>query len=302
MTLQFASAGGPAAVARSLLLALALVPAAATISAQTLLEGPAGAVTAEDVESATLRLPKAAREATLARPGAVRRQADEVYQRRALAAEARRNGLDQDPAVAAQVRLAVERVLSDAQLEKLDAAAAPADADVARFARDLYRENPERFRMPEQTKASHILVPRGAEGRGRERAEALREQLKAGASFEKLAREQSADAASAAKGGDLGWFAAGTMVPEFEQAVAALKNPGDLSEVVETRFGFHIARLDGRRPAGVRSFDEVREELERDVRAKVQRDARQQKVGELMQGVKPDAAAIEALARKYQQP
>lgn len=273
-----------------------------TAGAQPLLQGPEATVSADDVRAAAQRIPGASRDALLSRPENVVRQAEDLYVRRALAAEARRDGLDKDPVVAALLRQAQERILSDARLAEIDIAALPSDELVARYARDLYRENPARFNAPAQTRARHILIGRSDDGKARERAEALLAQLKDGASFEALAREQSADLATASRGGDLGWFASGAMVPEFEQALAALENPGDLSGIVETRFGFHIVRLEGRRAAGQRSFDDVRGELEREVRAKAQAEARQAKVRELLGGAKPDTAAIEAFSRSFAKP
>ncbi|TLN01845.1 peptidylprolyl isomerase, partial [bacterium] len=82
---------------------------------------------------------------------------------------------------------------------------------------------------------------------------------KKGASFEELARKNSADA-SAAKGGDLGWFSKGTMVPEFDKVAFGLKD-GELSNVVKTPYGFHIIKVTGKRAAGVRSFDEVKDQI-----------------------------------------
>lgn len=288
------------AALRPSLPAFLLALAAGTGAAQTLLTGPAGSVTAADLLAAGARTPQAARDALYARPDSVRRQAEDLYIRRALATEAERDALDRDPAVQAQLRLARERVLSDARLERIDAAALPSDAEVTRYARELYRENPQRFKLPAQTRASHILVRRGDDGKGRERAQELLAQLRAGAPFERLAREHSADGASAGKGGDLGWFSAGQMVKEFDQAMTALQKPGDLSDVVETQFGYHIVRLDERRDAGARSFDEVRDDLERDVRVRLTREARQQKMRALLADAQPDLQAIGAFTQPYQ--
>ena len=71
----------------------------------------------------------------------------------------------------------------------------------------------------------------------------------------------SLDTSNAGKGGDLGFFGRGKMVPAFEEAAFALTEPGQLSDLVETQFGYHIIRLEARRDAGRRSFDEVRDEL-----------------------------------------
>ena len=92
------------------------------------------------------------------------------------------------------------------------------------------------------------------------------------------------------------------MVDEFHKALAVLKKPGELAPIVETKFGFHIVRLQGRRPPGVRSFDEVRQDLEREVRAKAQADARKDKMRVLREAAQTDNAAIEALAQTFRKP
>ncbi|NWG73168.1 MAG: peptidylprolyl isomerase [Rubrivivax sp.] len=291
-----------AGASRLRVLAAALALAAGWAHAQSLIQGPAGTVDGTDVRAAMQSVPLASRQAMLARPDTVLRQAENLYLRRALAAEAVRDGLDKDPMVAEALRQARERILSDARLAAIERAALPPDSEITRYARDLYLQDPAKYRTPEQTRASHILVARSPDGKARERAEALLARVRAGESFETLAREHSADGASASKGGDLGWFVSGQMVKPFEEAVAALKNPGELAPIVETQFGFHVVRLDGRRPAGERSFDEVREAIEADVRAKAQREARQAKARELLRDAKPDIAAIEAFARQQPRP
>jgi peptidyl-prolyl cis-trans isomerase C len=278
------------------------IACAVSAHAQPLLQGPAGTVTAEDVKAAVQAVPAASRDAILSRPDQVQRQLQDLYLRRALAAEAERTDLDKDPLVATQLQQARERVLSDARLAAIDRAASPADAVVAANARDLYRAAPERFRAPAQTRARHILISRSEDGMAREKAESLLAQIKGGASFDELARKESADLATARNGGDLGWISAGSVVKEFEDALAALKNPGDLAPVVETQFGYHIVRLDERRPAGVRPFEEVRPEIEREIRTQAQLEARRAKVRELMDPVKPDPAAVEAFSNSFRKP
>lgn len=92
------------------------------------------------------------------------------------------------------------------------------------------------------TRISHIVVRSETEAN-----EALA-QLKSGGSFAEVAKQCSIDATAAA-GGDLGWQAKGKMLPEFEKACAKLKNPGDLTEVIKTPFGYHIVKFDEKRPA-----------------------------------------------------
>lgn len=117
----------------------------------------------------------------------------------------------------------------------------------------FYEQNKDKFKTGEQIKASHILVKTEKE------ANDILAQLKAGGKFEELAKKYSVDSSSA-KGGDLGWFGKGSMVPAFEKAALAL-NEGQISDVVKSDFGFHIIKLTGKRPAGVRAFEEVKEQI-----------------------------------------
>lgn len=102
--------------------------------------------------------------------------------------------------------------------------------------------------MVTQTKASHILIktsPAMSDERARERVSQLAERIAMGESFEELARRNSEDA-TAPQGGDLGWVTPGTMVPAFERAMDALQ-PGQVSEPVQTQFGWHLIRVEERR-------------------------------------------------------
>lgn len=120
---------------------------------------------------------------------------------------------------------------------------------------DFYTGNKEKFESPEQAHARHILVTvaENADEKTRQaakaEAESLLVKLKAGASFEEIAKSSS-DCPSASQGGDLGFFGHGQMVPAFDQAAFALA-PGELSGVVETQFGYHIIKLEEKKAAGL---------------------------------------------------
>ena len=130
-----------------------------------------------------------------------------------------------------------------------------------------YAANPDEFIRPESIRASHILIQvpesAGADAKraARDRAAALREEALGGADFAALARENSDDKGSGAKGGDLGFFPRGSMVPPFEAAAFALE-PGQISEVVESRFGYHVIRLAERRAVQPLPIEQVRGRLE----------------------------------------
>jgi peptidyl-prolyl cis-trans isomerase D len=143
-----------------------------------------------------------------------------------------------------------------------------------------YEKNKESFKSGEAVRAQHILIRTEAgaspeeEAAAKARADALYEQIRGGADFGKLASENSGDPGSAARGGDLGFFERGQMVPEFENAAFSL-SVGEVSQPVKSDFGYHIIKLSEKRPAGFQAFEEVRPALERQLtEGRVQEQAR----------------------------
>lgn len=131
-------------------------------------------------------------------------------------------------------------------------------SDVERY----YRENEEQYTTPEQVRASHILLQTEGkdEAEVRKQAEALLKQIKEGADFAALAKQHSEDEASAAQGGDLDYFGRGRMVPEFEKVAFELE-PGQVSDVVKSSFGFHIIKVTDKKPATTRPLADVRQQI-----------------------------------------
>ena len=130
----------------------------------------------------------------------------------------------------------------------------------------FYDQNIDKFRQDEKVRASHILCSIDAKAsieekkKAREKAEKLRKELAGGADFAKLAKENSS-CPSSKQGGDLGFFGRGQMVPPFEQAAFALK-PGEISDVVETQFGYHIIKQTERTKAETVPFSIARSKIE----------------------------------------
>ena len=192
--------------------------------------------------------------------------ATELLVRRQVAALARQQGLADDLAVQYRLRLLEERLLYEVYMRRAEAKVLD-DAALERLAYDEYRAYKNKFVTPEEVRVSHILLRISPEGQGRDRvateslANELLERASAGEDFTALATEYSEDLGSARKGGDLGFFQRGRMAKPFEEAAFALREPGELSGIVETQFGLHIIRLTARREAGQRAFDEVRDEL-----------------------------------------
>ncbi|SPA24488.1 PEPTIDYL-PROLYL CIS-TRANS ISOMERASE [Cupriavidus taiwanensis] len=138
--------------------------------------------------------------------------------------------------------------------------------------KSYYESNIARFRVDEQRRASHILIsaPKDAPAAQRQAAKdkaakLLEEVRKQPDSFAEVARKNSQDPGSAAKGGDLGFMGRGALVKPFEDAMYALKE-GQISDVVETDFGYHIIKLTGTKPAETRPLEAVRTELEAELR------------------------------------
>ncbi len=123
-------------------------------------------------------------------------------------------------------------------------------------------------------KVAHIMVmvpyesPEDSIARARQRIEEIYKKLLEGEDFTELAKKYSDDKRSGRKGGEMRMFGVGKMVPEFEEASFALQNPGDISEIVQTAYGFHIIKLIEKQP--IQNFKEVKEDLKK----KINRDSR----------------------------
>lgn len=131
--------------------------------------------------------------------------------------------------------------------------------------RAYYDSNPVYFKQPEQVRASHILVsidPQkdpSQKAESRKKIEDIQQKLKKGEDFSALAKEYS-QCPSGREGGDLGYFQRGQMVKPFEQAAFALR-PGEVSDIVETKFGYHLIRLTDKKPEGVVPYEQIKERI-----------------------------------------
>jgi peptidyl-prolyl cis-trans isomerase C len=210
--------------------------------------------------------------------------AEDYLRMKMLAAEGTKNGLDKDTEVVKQLALMRENLIAQAQLTRIETGITVSDADLQK----KYDENKGTY---EQVKAKHILIafkgspaaqvgkPELTDEQAKAKADDLRKQIAAGASFEELAKKESDDAGSGARGGDLGEFGRGQMVPEFEKAAFEAK-AGDLTPVVKTQFGYHIIKVEEH---GSTPYEQVKAGLE-----KTERQARMQaKLDEMKNAAKP---------------
>lgn len=150
----------------------------------------------------------------------------------------------------------------------LAAQTAVSDDDIKSY----YEQNAQRYTTEEQRRASHILIAVKKDASAAEKAAAkakaealLAEVRKNPASFAKVAKENSQDPGSAEMGGDLGFFGKNAMVKPFEDAASKLK-PGEISDLVQTDFGYHIIQLTGIKPATAKPLAEVKDEITAEIK------------------------------------
>ena len=225
---------------------------------------------------------------------AVTQSAKNLAARRIMAMEIQKSGLAADPIMKARVKLAEERVLSDARVLQFEAANAPDAKALDDYARSEYRANPKAFEVPAEAHVRHIVLE-GDTPESKAKAEKLLAQLKGGADFVKLAEANSDDKGSAAQGGDLGFAPTNRYVPEFTKAIDDLKANGQISGVVKTQFGWHILRLEDRRPARTLPYEDVAERLKSSASKRIVNDKRLAMTNGLIKDVKINEEAIKAV-------
>lgn len=180
-----------------------------------------------------------------------KRYLDEMIMEMLLYEEAVRKGLERDKEVKEVVNEAKKKVLIAKLIKnEVEDKVRISDAEL----RQSYEANKENFKTPPLWRASHILVSTEKEAK-----EVLNE-LARGADFAELAKTRSIDA-TASRGGDVGYFKAGQLLPEFEQECMKLK-VGQTSGIIKTQFGYHIIRLTDKKEPAIESFDKIRRIIE----------------------------------------
>jgi len=175
-----------------------------------------------------------------------------------------------------------KRVLAGMAMEKVLSGAKISDEEVKKF----YDDHKAAFKVPESVKASHILIQVSKDAgndlwkKAKKEATKIRKDILAGkVSFEDAAKRDS-DCPSKSRGGDLGFFTEGQMVPEFEKAAFATKI-GDISDPVKTQFGYHIIKVTDHKDASEQPFDEVKDGIRQQLLQQKQRDTLSEYVDKL---------------------
>ena len=264
---------------RGIALALAIAaPAAFGQTAET--EQPLAAtvngekITMAELDAAWMKLPVEVREGYERNGGKVM-YVDSYVRRKLIVQEAIKQNLLKDPDVQARLQLARDEVLFEQYVEIELSKSVLDEAALRRY----YDENPQQFEVATRIRARHIIATPVKEGvtnstgddasgddEAREKIEGIAAQF---ATMGSVTVQQFADYAgkfsedgAAADGGDLGYFFPGTMAPDFENVAFGLK-PGESSDVVKTRFGYHIIFVEERIEGGLRPFESVRDEIRR---------------------------------------
>jgi len=186
---------------------------------------------------------------------------DKVIDRKLAANAGRKEKLQESEGFKRQLAFATEGILEQTWMRKQVEKAVSEETLRQRFAKAIAD-----WKGEDEVSARHILVETENDAR------AIVKQLEGGADFAKIAREKSIDPSAKQNGGDLGYFPREAMVKEFSEAAFTLK-VGQISAPVKSKFGWHVIKLDGRRPAPPPSFDEAADQLRDEISREVMAEA-----------------------------
>jgi peptidyl-prolyl cis-trans isomerase D len=163
-----------------------------------------------------------------------------------------------------------------------------------------YTDNLTKYNKPEEVKARHILIS-GEDSKSLEKIKAIRSKVTV-KNFSEMAKKETQDPSGKTNGGDLGWFASGRMVPEFEKVAFGMKK-GEISEPVKTQFGYHIIFVEDKKAAEIKPIESVKSEL---AKIEIQKTKAQdldkllKSTGEEIQALlaKNDFSAVESISKK----
>ena len=295
---------GPAAFACRIGVLVIAISGIAQAEQDVLIEGPAVTVTVDDFNAALERVPEGKRDGFRASQQRVVKSVEGIYIVQAAAADARSKGLDKDQRVQDLIRHSTNNILASEMFRHaIESAPAP---DFDKAADERYRTNPDLYMLPERRRASHILIkPDGrSDAEALELAGELLVRIQKGENFEDLARQYSGDTGSAGNGGQLSPFQKGKMVKPFEEAAWALQKPGDISQPVKSRFGYHIIRLDEVIEAAPLPFASVEPRIIDQLRKEYSETIKGDYITRLLSdpGIKINKDAINSLIIQIEQP
>jgi peptidyl-prolyl cis-trans isomerase C len=246
---------------------------AADLPPDVLVQSDRVKITRAEFEAELANVPAGLRAEFAANSERLSKLMNSLLETKSLAVQARAQGLDKDPDVQMRIALQTDHVLAMALNEKIEREAEAAferrrDEFLPR-AREYYLTEKAKYTTPEQVRVTHILLK--TEKRSKEDALKLAQEVRAlvvvdGADFAAIARKYSEDPSVKSNGGNIGWISARQVDRAFWAGATALQKQGDVSEPVLSSFGYHIIRLEGKRPAELQPFDAVKDQALADVK------------------------------------
>ena len=244
-------------------------------------------VDAADFEGNILRIPEDRRAGFRRSYYRVAAVIDNVFVTRSVAQKARDAGLDKDPAVQARLKQLQDAFLADEYMKKIEKDAQVADVDTR--AREMYIADKEKYMTDEEVQMQQVLI--GVKCRTKDAALELarkaHDEAVSGTDFLAVAAKYSDVGERAEKGGDLGWGPVKAFVPSVREAVAKMKK-GEISEPVESPFGYHVFKLIDRKAPVQKPFEAVKKQIIDTERANLHR----RKVEEVIQAVRGSSTVI----------
>lgn len=244
-------------------------------------------VDAADFEGNILRIPEDRRAGFRMSYERVAAVVDNVFVTRSVAQKARDAGLDKDPAVQARLKQLQDAFLADEYMKMVEKDSKVADVDAR--AKEMYIADREKFMTDEEVQLQQVLI--GVKCRTKEAALELakkaHDEAVGGADFLAVATKYSDVGERAEKGGDLGWGPVKAFVPSVREAVAKMKK-GEISEPVESAFGYHVIKLVDRKAPTQKPFEAVRKQIIDAERTNLHR----RKVEEVVQAARGSSTVI----------
>lgn len=195
---------------------------------------------------------------------------EQLINKKLLLVDASKNLYEHNPEFKAQLQKVKEDMLADFAIGKALEKIEVKEDEIKAF----YEENKEKFQTGETVNASHILTD------SEEKACEIMKKIENGEiSFEEAAKENSS-CPSSQNGGNLGDFTRGQMVPEFDEACFNM-NEGEMKGPVKTQFGYHIIKLNSKKPSQIRSYDEMKDGIKRNILSDKQHKAYESKINQL---------------------
>ncbi len=234
------------------------------VNAETewLVEGKEINISKQQFISALNRMDGATRNKFLSDENRVFKAVKNFYINKVAVERAKKTGAYNSAKMQALIEKAIDDVVikelfTQFQTEKL------AEKNFEKLASDYYRANVEQYKIPDEISAAHILILTKDTSKtdAKKRIDELRARIVNGESFETLALEFSEDPSVKNNSGSLGYFSREKMVKSFSDAAFQLENIGDISPVVETKFGYHIIKLEGKKETAYQTFDQIKSTL-----------------------------------------